>query len=283
MASDEPILVANLLESPTGHLTNLSTVPDNKEAGATGATTHHVPLFLSAADEWGRRSFVRVVNKDEDAAAVRIRPFDDTIRDYGTVTLTVAPGAAAYFNSHHLEVGGRGLSSGVGAGEGDWRLELEAMEDIEVLAYVRHADGFLTSMHDVVQASADAYTVPIFNPADDDQKSLLRLVNPRTDDAEVSIRGIDDRGATRGSVRLVVPAGRSRTISAQELEAGHDALAGALGKGEGKWRLVVKSEVQIQVMSLLESPSGHITNLSTTPLKVDDSADESGPGDVERG
>ena len=265
VSSDEPILVANLLESPTGHLTNLSTVPDNKEEGATGATTHHVPLFLSAADEWGRRSFVRVVNNDEDAAVVRIRPFDDTIRDYGTVTLTVAPGAAAYFNSHHLEVGGRGLSSGVGAGEGDWRLELEVLEDIDVLAYVRHADGFLTSMHDVVQASADAYTVPIFNPANDDQKSLLRLVNPRADDAEVSIRGIDDRGVTRGSVRLMVPAGRSRTISAEELEAGGDSLEGALGNDQGKWRLVVRADVQIQVMSLLEGPAGHLTNLSTTP------------------
>ena len=266
LASDEPLLVASLLESPTGHLSNLSTLPDNKEQGAEGTTTHHVPLFLSAADEWGRRSFLRVVNKDEEAATVHIRPFDDTVRDYGTVILTVAPGEAAHFNSHHLEVGGQGLSDGVGAGEGDWRLELESMADIDVLAYVRHGDGFLTSMHDVVRTSAEGHVVPIFNPADDDQKSVLRLVNPRGDDAEVSIRGIDDRGVTRGSVSLVVPAGRSRTLSARMLEAGHDTLAGALGNGEGKWRLVVRSDVQIQVMSLLEGVAGHLTNLSTAPL-----------------
>ena len=269
VASDEPILVMNLLESPGGRLTNLSTVPDNKEGGDGGATTHHVPLFLSAADEWGRRSFVRVVNNDEAAAVVRIRPFDDTVRDYGSVSLTVAAGEVAYFNSHDLEAGGRGLSGGVGAGEGDWRLELDAVEDIDVFAYVRHADGFLTSMHDVVAASAGRHIVPIFNAADDDQKSLLRLVNPREEDAEVSIRGYDDRGAARGRVGLVVPAGRSRTIAAQEMEAGHNSLEGALGDGEGKWRLVVKSDVQIQVMSLLEGAAGHLTNLSTTPLELE--------------
>ena len=129
----------------------------------------------------------------------------------------------------------RGLSSGVGAGEGDWRLEVESTANIDVLAYVHHADDFLTAMHDVVQGANGRHVVPIFNPADDDQSSLLRLVNPRADDAEVSIRGFDDRGTASRSVRLVVPAGRSRTISAQELEAGHESLQGrtAMAKGNG--------------------------------------------------
>ena len=265
VASDQPLLVASLLESPDGRLANLSTMPDNKERGAEGATTHHVPLFLSANDEWNRHSFLRIVNKSEDAAVVRIRAFDDTDRDYGSVSLTVAAGEAAEFDSHHLEAGGGGLSSGVGAGEGDWRLEVESTANIDVLVYVHHADGFLTAMHDVVGGTGRRHVVPIFNPADDDQRSLLRLVNPRSEDAEVSIRGFDDRGAASRSVRLMVPAGRSRTISARQMEAGHDALEGALGNGDGKWRLVVRSEVPIQVMSLLEGPAGHLTNLSTTP------------------
>ena len=265
VAGDEPLLVASLLESPNGRLANLSTMPNNKERGAEGATTHHVPLFLSTNDEWNRHSFLRIVNKSENAAVVRIRAFDDTDRDYDSVSLSVAAGEAAEFDSHHLEAGGGGLSSGVGAGEGDWRLEVESPANIDVLAYVHHADGFLTAMHDMVGGTGGRHVVPIFNPADDDQSSLLRLVNPRGEDAEVSIRGFDDRGTASRSVRLVVPAGRSRTISAQQMEAGHDALEGALGNGEGKWRLVVRSEVHIQVMSLLQGPAGHLTNLSTTP------------------
>ena len=265
VSADQPLLVASLLESANGRLANLSTMPDNKERGAEGATTHHVPLFLSANDEWNRHSFLRIVNKSAVAATVHIRPFDDTDRDYGSVSLSVAAGEAAEFDSHHLEAGGGGLSSGVGAGEGDWRLEVESTANIDVLAYVHHADDFLTAMHDMVRGTNGRHVVPIFNPADDDQSSLLRLVNPRGEDAEVSIRGFDDRGTASRSVRLVVPAGRSRTISAQELEAGHEFLEGALGDGEGMWRLVVRANVQIQVMSLLEGPAGHLTNLSTTP------------------
>ena len=41
---------------------------------------------------------------------------------------------------------------------------------------------------------------------------------------------------------------------------------GALGDGEGKWRLVVGSDTRIRVMSLLENAAtGHLTNLSSVP------------------
>ena len=45
-------------------------------------------------------------------------------------------------------------------------------------------------------------------------------------------------------------------------------LVGALGDGAGKWRLVVTSVPPIQVMSLLASPTGHLTNLSTAPERT---------------
>ena len=63
----------------------------------------------------------------------------------------------------------------------------------------------------------------------------------------------------------MVPAGASRTIEASDLEAGAPGLAGALGDGDGKWRLAVTSEQPVIVMSLLSSPTGHLTNLSTAP------------------
>ena len=52
----------------------------------------------------------------------------------------------------------KGLSGSTGPGLGDWRLSLESDLDIEVLAYVRTADGFLTSMHDVVASDMTAFT-----------------------------------------------------------------------------------------------------------------------------
>ena len=79
------------------------------------------------------------------------------------------------------------------------------------------------------------------------------------------IEGIDDEGASPGgAVVLSLGAGESRTVSAQALESGQ-GVSGALGTGEGKWRLVVNADRPIEVMSLLSSPTGHLTNLSTAP------------------
>ena len=173
-----------------------------------------------------------------------------------------------HFNSHDLEQGNaaKGLSAGVGAGEGDWRLVISGEADVDVLAYVRTADGFLSSMHDTVRRVDGRHEVPIFNPGSNrNQASRLRLVNLNGEDAHVSVRGVDDLGVPRGMVELTVPAGGVRSIAAHEMEAGADGLSGALGDGEGKWRLVVESDHPVQVLSLLESPTGHLTNLSTVP------------------
>ena len=266
VASDTPVLVMSLLQLPTGHLTNLSTAPDNVDAG-----THTVPLFPAASDLFGRQGFVRVINHSAEAGDVTVAAYDDTDRDFGSVTLSLDANETAHFNSDDLEVGNaaKGLSGSTGAGEGDWRLELSSALDIEVLAYIRTtSDGFLTAMHDTVSREGNRHRVAIFNPGSNaNQVSRLRLVNPGNDPAEVTITGIDDGGVSSsgGRVAVSVPTGTSRTLTAQELEAGGDGFEGEMGDGAGKWQLVIESEQPIMVMSLLSSPTGHLTNLSTAP------------------
>ena len=63
----------------------------------------------------------------------------------------------------------------------------------------------------------------------------------------------------------MLPAGGARTISALQLESGGDGLTGRFGDGAGMWRLSVSAGVPIRVMSLLESPAGHLSNLSSSP------------------
>ena len=62
-----------------------------------------------------------------------------------------------------------------------------------------------------------------------------------------------------------VEAGAALTLSARELENGSSELEGALGDGEGKWRLTVSSDAPVAAMSLLRSPTDHLTNLSDAP------------------
>ena len=260
--SQQELVVMSLLESPTGHLTNLSTAPAPAQSGR-----HSVNLFPAAGDVSGRQGFVRVINHSGRAGDVRIAAADDTEHAYDPVTLSIGANSTVHFNSDDLELGnsGKGLPDGTGAGQGDWRLELTSDLDIEVLSYIRTTDGFLTSMHDVAPVADDSHRVVIFNPGSNmNQVSSLRLINPEANEARVAIRGVDDNGASPGSdVQLSVAAGSARTLTAADLESGAAGLQGALGDGAGKWLLTVESDQELVVISLLESPTGHLTNLST--------------------
>ena len=282
------IHVMNLMSNPTGHLTSLSTSSD-------GGLT--VPMF-PAASHPTQQGFVRVANLSDTAGTAQIRGYDDAGMSSGPLVLQLPAGRTVHFNSNDWESGNadKGLEGAAGDGEGTWRLEFESSLDLVVSAYVRTVDGFLTSMHDLVdrdtcavreveggQVAArrvravafrpcrDERRVPFFNPASNTQQvSSLRLVNRGDIDAAVTIFGVDDEGAERGPATLALPRGTARTLTSLELESGDgDGLVGALGDGTGKWELRVfiagEAARDVMVMSLLESPTGHLTNLSTWP------------------
>ena len=235
-----------------------------------GPLSRSVP-FLPAASHPDWQGFVQVTNRGDEPGEVMVHAFDDDGTAHGPLTLPLDARATRFFNSTDLERGnaGKGLDTGVGEGEGSWRLEFSSGLDLDVLAYVRTGAGFLTRMHDIAHRDAQAIRVPTFNPGGNHrQESVLRLVNPANTSAEVTIEGIDDGGLSPGGpVTLSVPAGGAREFSAQELETGGEGFTGSLGDGEGKWRLSVASQQPVQAVSLLRSPTGHVTNLSTQPYE----------------
>ncbi|MDD9983980.1 MAG: hypothetical protein OXU81_21905 [Gammaproteobacteria bacterium] len=68
-------------------------------------------------------------------------------------------------------------------------------------------------------------------------------------------------------MRLTLPAGGARIITAQDLESGTSGLTGRLGDGTGKWQLTVSADHPIQLINLLRSATGHLANLSTSSIK----------------
>ena len=254
----------------TGVWSNLSTRPRRLEA----------PLFPAAGD-WRRAGFVRVANHTPAPGAVRIFAVDDAGVAREPVELALAARQTRHFNSRDLEAGnpGKGLSGGVGAGAGDWRLRFESDLDIVALTYARHADGFVTSLHDVAPSGRGRHRVATFGPASAGPRSLLRVVNAGTAAAEVAVSGTDDRGRPgAGVVRLAVPAGAATTLTAAQLEWGGPDLSGRLGDGEGMWRLSVESAAPLRVMSLMES-AGRLTNISTAMRGPPGDADGDGVQD----
>ena len=240
--------------------------------------THTLPLVLPATDA-RPDGFVRIVNRSERAGTVTIHAIDDTGQRFGPVSLSIGAKNAVNFNSAHLENGAesRGLSGGVGDGQGYWRLELDTALDVEAVAYVRSADGSLAGVHDVVANQSMRHHVLTFNPASNvEKRSELRLLNTSGIDTDVVITGLDDRGAAApgGDVRLTLPAGEARTLTAQALEAGGEGFEGSFGDGAGKWQVFVSAGRPIQVMSLLAS-AGNLSNISSA--KSDDTI-RGGPG-----
>lgn len=254
VSADQDVRVLSLLHAPDGEIANLSTRP----------ASDGVPFFPAVGGQV--QGFARIVNRSAVDGVVTIRAIDDAGVQKGPVTLSLAAKQVRHFNSVDLEEGNtdKGLSAGVGAGEGAWRLVLETELDIEPLAYIRAASGFVTSMHDLVPLAEGRHEVPTFNPASNvHQVSLLRVINTGQTEAAVTIAGVDDAGAAgEAEVRFALPAGAAATWNAAQLETGDAGLEGRLGDGEGKWRLEVSADQPLQVMSLLRSPAGNIANLS---------------------
>ena len=176
----------------------------------------------------------------------------------------------SHFNSRDLENGNaeKGIEA-LGRLRGQVRLTLESDLDFEALNYVRANDGFLTSMNEqadfTIQGRGYRYFVPIFNPASNrNQQSVLKLFNHAEDTANITIRAMDD-GGQRQTASLELAPGSSQTVSPNELEDGADFLTGSLGDGEGKWRFEIDSTQFIEVVNLMRSPTGHLSNLSSQP------------------
>ena len=270
--SDKSVEAMSLLESPTGHLSNLSGMAQKMSTDSGGVSSYMVPFFPAHEDAKGRQGFVRVTNHSDENVSVSIKAFDSAGVEYSALSLSVGAGQTRHFNSMDLELGntGKGLTGSTGKGEGEWRLTLSStQEDIDVMSYVRTPGGFLTSMHDVIteQEGGLYHRVAFFNPGSNiNQVSVLYMINLTEQDAAVSVSGVDGAGNAPGTdVTFTVPAGKTKKVTAQELEAGAEGLTGALGDGSGKWQLNVRSDVSVIVMSLLENPTGHLTNLSTIP------------------
>ena len=178
---------------------------------------------------------------------------------------------------------------------GHWRLRIEAddeaiLNDIEALEYVRTRSGFLTTMHDSareqpMEGGGMMYQVRIFNPGSNrTQRSSLYLINNADSAASVTVTGVDDAG-TRGEsdVSFTLGGGKAAEIPAQALENMETAteedlmgmvmpeggLTGMLGDGAGKWQLFVASDQPLHVLSLMKTPGGYISNLSTTTSSRD--------------
>ena len=264
----------SVLQSPAGHLVNTSTRTAASQWRVRAYSSwergglFRVPLFPAASSEL--HGFLRIANLSGRTLAISLRAVDHSGTEHEPTSLVLTRGETLQLSASDLEQGNaaKGVSA-IGAGVGDWHLEITGDRRFEVLTYAGVLDGFYTSLHDVAPSADDgSLWIPFFNPGSNRrQASRLRLVNWGETAAEVTINGVDDAGVSSDeAVRVTVPARSARDYMSWELETGSgDGMSGTLGDGAGKWRLRVSTTGDIEALSLLHLPTGHIANVSTTP------------------
>ena len=249
---------------------------------AAHAEQYAIPLFVAPGPGGDPQGVLRLANDSDAAAAVSIHAIDDAGNRAGPATLTLGAAAAVELTATELRAGSaaKGLAAGLGPLAGNVRLRIDSDAPIVPSAYVRDAGGALAAMNSTVLEAASPrraagaepdgyrYDVTLFHPASNlARESRLRLINPGDAAAEVTIAARDDAGnpAPGGPVRLTLPAGGARTLTAQQLEAGDGAsLTGGLGAGVGNWRLSVTSDRPIEAVNVTVGAAGDWRNLSTT-------------------
>jgi len=228
----------------------------------------HMVYFALPSDSSGQQSFIRISNRSLDQpATIKLSGIDDlgNSAPNGDVALSLNPGSSIQLLSSDLENGNqdKGLLGSLGDGNGNWRFEISADQEIVVMSLVRTPDGFLTNLGAVSSKESGEVTVLTMNPGSNiSQRSFLRLINNSSESGTVSIGAYDDRGTGRGPIQIQIAARQVVTVSSQDIESGNFDGNGLLGDGLGKWQLRVTSDIDLVVQSLLVTPSGFLTNLS---------------------
>ena len=246
-----------------------------------GGTAQVVPYF-PLSSEGAAGGMLRITNHSNAGGTVEVQGIDDTGTRYPANVFALGPRQTRSISADQLLAcasdSGMGLSLGSNQGE-RWWLSLVTDLDIETLSYLRTKDGIANALHQTARSIRRSdgrvlHQVPFFNPASEhSQISHLRLVNPSDQKVDVQIAGRDEAGGmAAGEVRLSVPGGAARQLSAGELESGVcedrgtdcGLISGKLGKGQGRWRLSVTAMGGLQVLSLLTDAGGQPTNVSAS-------------------
>ncbi len=265
------VVLHNVTGAEIGDGVAIGTILDDFPIAGCSVNQAHAPLVPSWSNPL-REGLVRIVNPSAQAGEVRVVAIDDAGWRSAPLTLAIGAGESVQFTSRDLEWGNAamGLKGATGPGTGDWRLEIASNVDVQVLPYARAADGTLNAMGSVAPVADNVHRVALFGPADSTgAASKLRLTNRGAQALHANITGVDDTGVSPGGIVSVeLEADESVLLAAQELEAGGPNLLGALGDGEGQWRLRIDSDGDLAVMNLIETSDGRLANLSGVTTTV---------------
>ena len=258
----------NLAGNPLDRRSLTEVAPSMAEHGVALEFDRPDVLLFPSGDAEG---LLRIINHSAHGGLVKILGFIGI--GSGQIEFQLAGGAAASLSTLDLSAGNplKGLAWGFSGVPN--RMEFITDLDIEVLVYARDTNGVLTALHDPAPLRGGLPQFDTVNPASNSNHvaavHLARQERSEGDRETFLLQAYDDAGNRR------------------EVHAGVETLAGhepgrftvaeletaGLGDGSGKWRIETLRSSRFWAdrgdvfkgWSLLESPNGQLSSLSTRP------------------
>ena len=261
--SDKSIEVMSLIRAPGGFLTSLNEV-------VPSSGDDRLVYFVNRASEPSQQTFLRIVNREATSGTVTISAIDDGGNAGASdITLSLAANDSQQMTSQDLENGNtsKGLVGAFGDGEGNWRITVNSTLNLDVMNLIRLPGGYLLNLGGIAPGTGNARNLNYVEPADESLRtSSVRVINTANAVATVTVTATDDNGAIapKGEVIFTLAPLAAREITISDLENGNvdEGITGMLGDGSGRWRMTVSSTHTLEVMSLVETQDGFLTNLS---------------------
>ena len=241
-----------------------------REAGHSAGGLPSFGVFDSA----GGGSILRVVNTEAERARWTTGGYDDRGYWRAMANAFVLPGGSA------LTFTAEQLANAHGLRQGSWQLRVRGFPWFAQNLYMSpagHLANLSTAPANGAELLADGTTrhrVPFLPAAAGLYEGLVRVVNRSAKAGEATIEATDDEGNRFGPSRLSLDARQAVLFSSADLEHGNDAkgLAGAVGPGEGDWRLALTSALELQVLSYVRSEGGFVSAMhDLAPVATDGS------------
>ena len=269
VASALDIEVLSYVRAEDGLVTPMHDIA--REAGHSAGGLPSFGVFDSAE---GGGSILRVVNTEAERARWTTGGYDDRGHWRAMANAFVLPGGSA------LTFTAEQLANAHGLAQGSWQLRVRGVPWFAQNLYMSpagHLANLSTAPTNSAELLADGATrhrVPFLPTAAGPYEGLVRVVNRSAEAGEATIEATDDEGNRFGPVRLPLDARQAVLFSSADLEHGNDVegLAGAVGPGEGDWRLALTSTLDLQVLSYVRSEGGFVSAMhDLAPIAADGS------------
>ena len=128
---------------------------------------HQVHFFPNGSDPVTGTGVLRIINHSSELGSVSVIAIDDAGTRSESTTFQVAAEGITTLRSADLENGNSSLElTGIGSGQGPWRLELTTDLDLEILSYVIGTNGQVSPMQIPVFGNNGRFQFSFSDPSD---------------------------------------------------------------------------------------------------------------------